>query len=344
MRAIVVYGVGAVALVGLGIGSLFIGGGTSTNSNPSQSAAVAKSESAPIEATAALAPANKAQVTAQAPAVQPPQPTPMPWVAETPCQTTGALGVSRVVEIDTSGGPGFGFQHFKAYDFLNPGEVVFTFDDGPWPGNTPAVLAALAAQCTKATFFSIGKHAIWHPEILKLVAAAGHTVGSHTWSHADLSKKTPDEAKDEIEKGISAVHAALGGPLAPFFRFPDLRQPPEMISYLEGRNIAMFSTDVDSFDFKIHKPDQIITSVMTKLKKQGKGIILMHDFQHGTAQALPQLLAELKAGGFKVVQLRPKSAVETLAEYDAMMSQEIKGGTANAKPTASVVRTVSDGN
>jgi peptidoglycan/xylan/chitin deacetylase (PgdA/CDA1 family) len=340
MRAIVVYGVSAVALVGLGIGSLFIGGGKSTAPTAPQTAAAAKP--APVEATAALAPASKVQVMAQAPAIQPPPS--MPRVAEAPCQTPGALGVERVVEIDTSGGPGFGFQHFKAYDFLNPGEVVLTFDDGPWPGNTPAVLAALAAQCTKGTFFSIGKHAIWHPEILKQVAAAGHTVGSHTWSHADLSKKTPDEAKDEIEKGISAVHAALGAPLAPFFRFPDLRQPPEMISYLEGRNIAMFSTDVDSFDFKIHKPDQIVSSVMTKLKKQGKGIILMHDFQRGTAQALPQLLAELKAGGFKVVQLRPKSAVETLPEYDAMMSQEIKGGTANAKPTNSVVRTVSEAN
>jgi len=338
MRAIVVYGVSAVALVGLGIGSLFIGGGKSTNTDPAAVAA----KPAPVEATAALAPSSKVQVTAQAPAVQPPQPAPMPRVAEAPCQTPGALGVGRVVEIDTSGGPGFGFQHFKAYDFLNAGEVVLTFDDGPWPGNTPAVLAALAAQCTKATFFSIGKHAIWHPEILKQVAAAGHTVGSHTWSHADLSKKTPDEGKDEIEKGISAVRAALGGPIAPFFRFPTLRQTPEMVSYLEGRNIAMFSTDVDSFDFKIHKEDQLITSVMSKLKKQGKGIILMHDFQHGTAQALPQLLADLKAGGFKIVHLRPKSVAETLPQYDAMMSQEIKGGTANAKPTNSVVRTVSE--
>jgi peptidoglycan-N-acetylglucosamine deacetylase len=340
MRAIVVYGVSAVALVGLGIGSLFIGGGKSTDTNPA--AVAAKPQPAPVEATAALAPSSKVQVAAQAPAVQVPQSTPMPRVAEAPCKNPGALGVARVVEIDTSGGPGFGFQHFKAYDFLNAGEVVLTFDDGPWPGNTPAVLAALAAQCTKATFFSIGKHAVWHPEILKQVAAAGHTVGSHTWSHADLSKKTPDEGKEEIEKGISGVRAALGGPIAPFFRFPTLRQPPEMVSYLEGRNIAMFSTDVDSFDFKIHKEDQLITSVMSKLKKQGKGIVLMHDFQHGTAQALPQLLADLKAGGFKVVHLRPKSAAETLPQYDAMMSQEIKGGTANAKPTNSVVRTVSE--
>jgi peptidoglycan/xylan/chitin deacetylase (PgdA/CDA1 family) len=78
-------------------------------------------------------------------------------------------------------GLAFGFAQFKAYDFLGEGEVVLTFDDGPWPGNTPAVLKALAAQCTKALFFAIGKHAIWHPEILKQVAAAGHTIGSHTW-------------------------------------------------------------------------------------------------------------------------------------------------------------------
>ena len=210
MRAIVVYGVSAVALVGLGIGSLFIGGGKSTAPSVSQTAAAAKP--APVEATAALAPASKVQVMAQAPAIQPPQPTPMPRVAEAPCQNPGALGVARVVEIDTSGGPGFGFQHFKAYDFLNPGEVVFTFDDGPWPGNTPAVLAALAAQCTKGTFFSIGKHAIWHPEILKQVAAAGHTVGSHTWSHADLVEEDARRGQGRDREGLERRTRRIGRP------------------------------------------------------------------------------------------------------------------------------------
>ncbi|TMJ87533.1 MAG: polysaccharide deacetylase family protein, partial [Alphaproteobacteria bacterium] len=97
------------------------------------------------------------------------------------CSNPNALGVSRVVEIDTTGGPGFGFEHFKAHDFLREGEVVLTFDDGPWPKNTPAVLAALAAHCTKAIFFPIGLHATYEPSILKQVAAAGHAVGSHTW-------------------------------------------------------------------------------------------------------------------------------------------------------------------
>src|SRR5688500_14324852 len=67
-----------------------------------------------------------------------------------------ALGVARTVEVDTSGGPGFGFEHFRTHDFLQQGEVVLTFDDGPWPGRTPAVLKALADHCTKAVFFPIG--------------------------------------------------------------------------------------------------------------------------------------------------------------------------------------------
>ena len=177
------------------------------------------------------------------------------------CDNPNALGVARRVEIDTTGGPGFGFEHFKAYDFLRDHEVILTFDDGPWPGNTPAVLKALADQCTKAIFFPIGKHAGWHPEIMKQVAAAGHTVGSHTWSHKDLSRLSDDEAKAEIEKGIAAVSVALGDkPVGPFIRFPALRHPPEMLKYVASRNIGVFSTDFDSFDFKMRKPEQVIKS------------------------------------------------------------------------------------
>src|SRR6266700_1791973 len=167
---------------------------------------------------------------------------PAPNTATVTCANNpNALGLTRIVEVDTTGGPGFGFEHFKEHDFLRPKEVVLTFDDGPWPNNTPAVLAALAAHCIKATFFPIGKHAIWHPEILKQVAAAGHSIGTHTWSHADLSKKTAADAKDEIENGISAVVASAGRPLAPFFRFPALRQTPELLAYLGERNIGIFS-------------------------------------------------------------------------------------------------------
>jgi peptidoglycan/xylan/chitin deacetylase (PgdA/CDA1 family) len=263
----------------------------------------------------------------------------------TACDKPGAMGIARVVEIDTKGGPAFGFEHFKQYDFLREHEVVLTFDDGPWPENTPMVLKALTDQCVKATFFEIGEHATWHPEISKMVAAAGMTIGSHTWSHKDLARNPYasdiEQAKQEIEMGVSAVHAAVDGPIAPFFRFPDLQQPPALLSYLGERNIATFSTDLDSFDFKMRRPEQVIKSVMSKLQKRGKGIVLMHDFQHATAEAMPELLRQLKAGGFKIVHMVPKAPVATIAKYDEMLRSQDKLSVNNTRPESAVVRTIS---
>ncbi len=264
--------------------------------------------------------------------------------AKSTCANPDALGVSRIVVIDTTGGPGFGFEHFKQLDFLADKEVVLTFDDGPWPGNTPAVLKALDDECTKALFFSIGKHATYHPEILRMVAAAGHTVGAHTWSHANLNsrKLTESQARDEVEKGFSAVKLALGTSPAPFFRFPQLEHNPATMAYLGTRNIAMFSCDLDSFDFrKGSTPDKIVQTVMAKLDKTGKGIILMHDFQKHTAEALPTLLRRLKAGGYKVVQMKAKVPVQTLAEYDEALVKELKLPATSSRPVNSVVQTVS---
>jgi len=273
-----------------------------------------------------------------------PAPPPAPAAAKSTCANPDALGISRVVEIDTTGGPGFGFEHFKQLDFLRDKEVVLTFDDGPWPGNTPAVLKALADQCTTGIFFSIGKHATYHPEILKQVAAAGHTIGGHTWSHANLNgkKMTEEQAKDEIEKGFSAVKWALGTAPSPFFRFPALQHPPAMVTYLGTRNIAMFSCDIDSFDFKSKNSQQVIDTVMNKLNKLGKGIILMHDFQKHTAEALPELLRKLKAGGYKVVKMRAKAPVQTIAQYDEELLKNVKLPTVSTRPLSSVVQTISE--
>src|SRR5579871_2433561 len=262
-----------------------------------------------------------------------------------PCNNPDALGVGRVVEIDTTGGPGFGFEHFKQMDFLRDHEVVLTFDDGPWPENTPAVLKALANECTTGIFFSIGKHATYYPEILKQVAAAGHTIGTHTWSHATLTNKklTEDQRKEEIEKGFSAVKWALGGVApAPFFRFPALQHPPEMVTYLGTRNIAMFSCDLDSFDFKARNAQAVIDVTMKKLDKLGKGIILMHDFHKHTAEALPALLRKLKAGGYKVVRMIPKAPVQTLPQYDEEVLKDAKLPTVSSRPVSSVVQTISE--
>jgi peptidoglycan/xylan/chitin deacetylase (PgdA/CDA1 family) len=314
--------------------------------NPVGTLALAPTPASPAEAPSIAPRASAVPLPALPRATsataQPPEP-PIPPVAAPKCGNPDALGVSRTVQIDTTGGPGFGFEHFKTHDFLRPKEVVLTFDDGPWPGNTPAVLAALASECVRATFFAIGKHATWHPEILKQVAEQGHTIGTHTWSHKDLSALPLDQAKVEIEKGVSAVHWALAAPSASFVRFPALRHPPEVVAYVGERNMAIFSADLDSLDFKIKKPEQVVKSVMKKLEKNGKGIVLMHDFQRATAQAMPELLRQLKANGYKIVHMTSKAPQPTIAAYDAEVMKDL-GGTgmtgAGAQPTKDVVQTI----
>jgi peptidoglycan/xylan/chitin deacetylase (PgdA/CDA1 family) len=259
------------------------------------------------------------------------------------CPNPNAIGVARTVQIDTTGGPGFGMEHYKANDFLQSKEVILTFDDGPQKFTTEAVLAALAEHCTKATFFSIGKMALGYPDIIRNVAKAGHTVGTHTWSHKALRKlKTFEEGRDEIERGVSAVRRAVGGPISPFFRFPTLVDTPQTLEHLGKRNIAMFSTDIDSFDFKIQSPENMVKGVMAKLDKHGKGIVLMHDIHKTTAKALPLLLNALKAGGYKIVHMKPKTEVVTLAEFDAAIDKDAKGlpQPGADRPVSSIVKTI----
>ena len=277
--------------------------------------------------------------------------------ATTACNNPNALGIARTVEVDTTGGPAFGSEQYKANDFLLLKEIVLTFDDGPSP-HTRAVLDALAQHCTKAIFFPVGKQALRHPEILKEVAAAGHTIGGHTWSHANLASKMswPKRAAqkgnaelsmnggaiEEIEKGFSAIKLAIGEAPAPFFRFPYLQAPKEAMEYMATRNIAVFSHDLDSFDFRKGSPEDVIKSVLSKLERKGKGIILMHDLKQHTAAALPQLLSELKAQGFKVVHMRPKAPLTTIAEWDEAAKTEIKGGRVVDRLNPSVVRTIEE--
>ena len=317
---------------------------TSVETTPAASTPAASAPAAP----APMRVAQATQTTPAAPSAASAPPKPAPSATAIPaCDKPGGMGLTRIVEIDTTGGPGFGFEHFKQYDFLRDKEVVLTFDDGPWPGNTPAVLKALTDECLKATFFEIGEHATWHPEITKQVIAAGMTVGTHTWSHKDLARnpyaKDIEQAKAEIEMGNSAVHlAAGGGKIAPFFRFPALQHPPQLMSYLAERNIGVFSTDIDSRDFKLHKPEEVIKSVMSQLEKHGKGIILMHDFKHHTAEAMPELIRQLKAGGYKVVHMVPKGELTTVPKYDEMLAHEDKLSSNNTRPESSVIRTIGE--
>ena len=227
-----------------------------------------------------------------------------------------ALGVSRTVEIDATGGPTYGDQYPDTPSFLNDGEVVLTFDDGPMGERTVNILNMLSAECTKATFFQVGEMAIAYPGVAREVGARGNTIASHTWSHAWLSHLGESGAEQQIEKGMSAVAAVQGKPISPFFRFPFLADPRSMITYLKGRNVAVFGIDVDSRDTRSYRPDHLVSWTIAELKRLGKGLILMHDIRANTEAALPELLQQLKASHFKVVHLVPRQTLVTDAETD----------------------------
>jgi peptidoglycan-N-acetylglucosamine deacetylase len=250
---------------------------------------------------------------------------------------SGALGVSRVAQIDVQDGPRFGHQQYGDIDFLQDGEVVLTFDDGPLRPYTLPVLEALEAECTRATFFVVGRMAVADPALVRETERRGHTIGTHTWSHRNLRSLGAAQARTEIELGISAVSRVLGHPVAPFFRFPFLSDAKGMMAHLRARGIGIFSIEVDALDYRTRKPAEVHRRVLAQLTEKRKGIILFHDIQPSTAHALRGLLAELRARGFKVVHMVPKTPATTLAEYDAEAEKALAGKqrAAGANPLAS---------
>lgn len=226
--------------------------------------------------------------------------------ASSPCPRPGALGVARIVDIDTRNGPHFGdiSTQIREPTFLAPKEVVLTFDDGPMPGLTRQILDTLDRFCTKATFFQVGRMAVAYPGIVKEVIARGHTVGTHTWSHPlNLRRAAAATAENEIEKGFAAVTLAAGEPVSPFFRFPGLADSPGMLNFLQSRGAATFTVDVVSDDSFIQSTERLIQTTLKRVDARGGGILLFHDIKAQTARALPAILTALEARGYRVVHL-----------------------------------------
>ena len=228
------------------------------------------------------------------------------------------LGVARVVEIDATGGPLFGRLSNQPREkrFLAPGEVVLTFDDGPMPGVTRAILDILDQFCTKATFFAVGQMAVAYPVGVREIVRRGHTLGTHTWSHPiNLRRLAPARARDQIESGFAAVALAAGAPIAPFFRFFGLNDSRELLDHLASRDIAAFTVDVVSNDSYIVSPERLIARTLSHIEAENGGIVLFHDIKPQTARALPTILAQMKARGFSVVHMRAKQPFKTDEAY-----------------------------
>jgi len=226
------------------------------------------------------------------------------------CPRAGTLGTSRVLSVDAASFPRIGLKSFPQTLPLSDHEVVLTFDDGPWPPTTSKVLKALADECVRATFFLIGKPASEHPDLVRRIAAEGHTIGSHTWTHPSLAQVKPGEAIDQITRGISAVEMALHGratttPSTPFFRFPGFQSTQATLDFLQSRGIVVFGTDLWASDWNKMTPQEELHILTSRLEADGKGIILLHDPKAHTAAMLPAFLRYLRENHYQVVHLVP---------------------------------------
>jgi len=215
-----------------------------------------------------------------------------------------ALGVSR--EISVGGAPQVGLKTYPRTLALADREVVLTFDDGPSP-HTRKVLEALAAHCAKATFFLIGRNAEGMPELVRREIAEGHTVGSHSWSHPSKSLRALDLAAGiaEIERGDQAVAKASNGKASHFLRFPGFGDSPALLEAAAMRKMPVFGTDLWASDWTPMTSERELQLLMARLRKAGRGMILLHDIHKQTADMIPALLRTLHAEGFRLVHLVP---------------------------------------
>jgi peptidoglycan/xylan/chitin deacetylase (PgdA/CDA1 family) len=220
-----------------------------------------------------------------------------------------ALGTSRTLVVDPRQHPRIGAMQYPETLPLRDHEVVLTFDDGPLPHNSNQVLDILASQCVKATFFTIGRMAQGYPEGVRKLVAAGHSVGTHSQNHPLTMNKIPVErAKQEIDDGIASVKSALGdnaAALTPFFRIPGLLRAEAVEDYLDSQGIQVWSADFLADDWRHISSARVYDLAIKRLEEKGRGILLLHDIQARTVAALPKILHELKARGYRIVHVVP---------------------------------------
>ena len=222
-----------------------------------------------------------------------------------------ALGTSRTITLKREAAAYGTVQHAALP--LALGEVVITFDDGPRPESTPKVLATLRQQCVRASFFEVGERLARNPELAREVRAEGHSVGLHGNTHAHAPQQSPAEQLADMS-AAQASYQQVFGTQTPAWRFPFLEETPTMTDALKAQAITTMSIDVAIDDWLPGQTPQVLADrLVERLAKVGRGIILMHDVEDGTAAALPLLLATLKAHGYRVVHLEWEPAAAAAA-------------------------------
>ena len=214
--------------------------------------------------------------------------------SETECGPD-ALGVSRTLMLTPESPP--------PYELLKRGEVILTFDDGPAWYRTKRVMNELSKECTQATFFLQGNRVQPWTGIAKSLRAAGHSVGSHSWDHANLAELPLDEAVANAKQGQDAVSRAIGQD-TPLFRYPFIATTPELIKAIRAEGLIDVTVTVDGADWTGNSPEQAVAKILEMLEQHDRrGMILLHDPFPKSAARTRLLLQSLKSEGYRIVAL-----------------------------------------
>ena len=168
------------------------------------------------------------------------------------------------------------------------------------------MLDALDEECARATFFLLGQQASRHPAMAREIIARGHSIGSHTWSHANLVNLNDTAAKDQVQRGQEAVIAALSSvdkrPV--MFRFPYVATTPDLSRIVRDMGLLEVGVTADGADWTRISPEAAVDLVFQKLALSGdKGVVLLHDpFDRSDARTA-LLLSRLKQEGYRIVAL-----------------------------------------
>ena len=168
-------------------------------------------------------------------------------------------------------------------DLLATKEIIFTFDDEPENRRAlPGYSMRSKLRVFARPFSLLDTGQSYLPILAKRVEAEGHTIGTHTHIHRWLqSMSSFDDQVDEIERGIQTVTAALGGNQRPFFRFPYLGGTPQIERHLQQRRIVVWDIDAEVRDAEGMSVQDVVDRAMSELRNRGKGVLLLHDVQHG---------------------------------------------------------------
>ncbi|MFE9422550.1 polysaccharide deacetylase family protein [Kitasatospora sp. NPDC006697] len=171
--------------------------------------------------------------------------------------------------------------------------VALTFDDGPDPVFTAQVLDILARYDARATFFCVGHHVAAMPDLVRRIAAEGHELGNHSWSHPFLPDLTRDQLHEQLDRTTEAITRLTGEPTTRF-RPPYGSLSPEVLASLADHPSTLTMWDTDSLDWTRPGPDRITANVLTTVRPGS--VVLLHEGagdRTQTVQALPAIIEGL---------------------------------------------------